>query len=233
MAVRHWYHCTSSPDLLSMGEATSMAQPSDITLYLIPSAPTEWDGAHRLQGNADLPLGPSGRQVLMAQLEGLGVTSFGAVLSAPDEASRAGADAVAARAGEKPRVVAGFADADLGLWQGLREEELTERFAKSFSQWRQDPSGVTPPGGESIDEASARILAAFAKATLKARGPVAIIARPIALAVLRSWLRQSPIGSIWPDGEPSSAVETFAAPKERLKELAEALKDVTKASARR
>lgn len=198
-----------------------MARSIEIPLVLFRSATTEWDAARRLQGNTDLPMGGEGPERLRAQLETLNGQKLTGILTAPDEASRATAAALSDRyGGVKVATAKDLAEIDLGLWQGRLEDEVTNCFAKSFAQWQEDPTGVTAPEGESIEEASGRILGAFAKGVLKlSKGPVAVVLRPHSMAVVRCWMTGEPLSRFWAVDEEMGPIERTTVARARLKEL--------------
>lgn len=49
----------------------------------------------------------------------------------------------------------------LGDWQGLHMDEIRRRWAELWRQWRTDPSQLTLPNGESLNEVAERSLKAF------------------------------------------------------------------------
>ncbi len=197
-----------------------MTKPGTVTLTLVRSGATEWDDAGRLQGATDLPLSESGREALLATLDASlngKAKLLTAVLHGPDEASAQTAQAIADRGAGRRRESAGLRDMDLGLWAGLRQTELLDRHPTLFRTWREDPGSITPPDGENLLEAEERILGALSRATAKAgKGPVAVVLRPLALALVRCWIQERPLTELWQAVEESSPVETFEAPRSRL-----------------
>ena len=197
-----------------------MSKPGTLTLTLVRSGATEWDDAGRLQGATDLPMSESGREALGASLEvslNGQAKALTTILHGPDEASVQTAQAIAERGGARRREIAGLHDMDLGLWAGLREAELIERHPTLFRTWREDPGSITPPDGENLIEAEERIIGALSRALSKvSRGPVAIVLRPMALAMVRCRVENRPLADLWKAAEESQAIETFHAPRSRF-----------------
>lgn len=211
-----------------------MPRPTDIQLLLVRSGRTEWDEVGRLQGETDLPMTGAGRAEVAAIIARLNGQPVAQVLSGPDEASVTTAKLVAEHAGAKRRKVAGLGEMDLGLWQGLLESELTDRFSKSYCQWRDDPTGVTAPEGESVEEARGRVLHALARALSRAgRGPVAVVVRPLAWAIIRCWLESRPLGELRAVMAEGAPIESFDVPRQSVKDLVEELREGARAPARR
>lgn len=178
-----------------------MAKKSEIDLLLVRSGRTEWEEVGRLQGSTDLPLSDPGRSVVRASVNHITLTqpdiSLSMIACAPDEASTETARMLAERCGGKTKVCPGLGAFRLGLWEGMLDEELDERFSKSYRQWRQDPSSVNPPEGETFFAAEARLLAALLKALEKQGGKcVGVVVRPLEYGVLRSVMHRLPTGDV-------------------------------------
>jgi broad specificity phosphatase PhoE len=76
---------------------------------------------------------------------------------------------------------AGFAEIGQGEWEGLHRDEITARYATELAGWRQRPTDVWAPGGESLAGVAARVRPALATilAGLASR-PAAVTADPVA-----------------------------------------------------
>ena len=179
-----------------------MAKRSEIELLLVRSGRTDWEEQGRLQGHADLPLGESGRSALIANLNHLlganGGVSLGHVLSAPDEASRETARLLGERTGAKVRVNESLRAIKLGLWEGLPDDQLTERYARSYKAWREDPASANPPEGEPFVAGQVRILTALLRAMEKATGPIGVVLRPLEYGLVRGVILKHPTSKLWP-----------------------------------
>lgn len=178
-----------------------MAKRSEIDLLLVRCGRTEWEDQGRLQGHADLPLGESGETALVANLnhllgtEGLTLSS---VVSAPDEASQASARLLAERTGAgKVRVSDNLRAINLGLWEGLLDDQLTDKYPRAYKQWREDPAAINPPEGEGFTAGQVRILAALAKVLDKASGPIGIVLRPLEYGIVRAVVAGLPTDKVW------------------------------------
>ena len=178
-----------------------MAKRSETELLLVRSGRTDWEDQGRLQGHADLPLAESGRAALVANLNhllgavsGLSLTT---VVTAPDEASRETARLLAERTGAKVRVNENLKALSLGLWEGLPDEQLTERYARSYKAWYEDPASANPPEGEPFVVGQVRILTALARVLEKAAGPIGIVLRPLEYGLVRAVIAGEPTSKLW------------------------------------
>lgn len=191
-----------------------MAKDAGIRLLLVRSGPTAWDASGRLQGAADLPLIETGRSEVETFVRSLGRVTFAAVFCAPDEASIETGKLIAGsgrRLTARVQALPELADPHVGLWEGLRQNELEERYPRAWGQFVEDACCVTPPEGETVDSLHARMMPALARAMARARAGsrVCVVLRPLALGVLRCRLNGVPISEAWKHSGPSAVPEWF------------------------
>lgn len=177
-----------------------MTKDEDIRVFLLQAAPTDWDESGRVTGSADLPLTEAGARQVRDIADTLRDASISTVLCGTDEASRTAADLVASATGARVRPIENLGDADLGLWEGLRRQDLVEKFPAAFKQWLEDPCSVTAPEGEALRDASERIIVALARSLEKHRASgqsVAVVLRPVAYSLVRCWLDGLDASDLW------------------------------------
>jgi broad specificity phosphatase PhoE len=151
-------------------------RPGDATLVLVRHGRTTWVEEGRFQGSADPPLSAHGLAQAAAVAARLAHPAVAPPLPVPpgdprrvrhSPLSRAAATAGAiahARGASVPLVP----DPDLveigqGEWEGLRDADVTARWARELGAWRQDPVHHHAPGGESLPEAAERAARAMAR----------------------------------------------------------------------
>ncbi|MFG0275099.1 MAG: histidine phosphatase family protein [Phycisphaerales bacterium] len=194
-----------------------MAKRQTFRLLLVRSGATAWDEAERLQGDNDLPLSDAGKAETAAAIQAVDPEQLAVVLTSPDEASRQTAAMLAERTGARTRKLDALTEVDFGLWEGLVERELRDRYAKAFGAWEEDPTGVTPPDGETIAESAERVLPALRKALDKAGAEqVAVVLRPVAHAIVRCRVLGRPMTDLWPVLEEAPACEWLEADRDRF-----------------
>jgi probable phosphoglycerate mutase len=177
-----------------------MVKTKTARLMLMRSGRTEWDLLGRVQGAADLPLAAGGRALVEEQMGKLAGQKLGWIACAPDEASRATAEILKGTTGAKKiEVVSDLGEMALGLWEGLRYQELEERFCRAGRQFLDDPCGVLAPDGEGIEAYAEKVRGALAwVAGRQKRGAaVGVVVRPIALGVSRCILNTAELGELW------------------------------------
>ena len=163
------------------------------TVVLIKAGPTPWDAEHRISGNLTLPLTEDARAKLLVLLDSL--PPIDAIYCCKsNEACDQVAKMIATLRKLKPRDDADLDAWCLGLWQGLRMDDLRQRYRSALEQWEESPQLVVPPEGEAFTEAIDRLKNAVRKIVRRNRGrTVALIARPSAMQILHGVLcRESP-----------------------------------------
>lgn len=195
-----------------------MTKKPQIHLILTPSAKTVWDEAGRLQGASDLPPCPAGLAALDALIVRAAAASPTAILTATDEASIETASRLAHATGLKPRLLKALAEPSLGLWEGLQESTVIERHPTTYRIWSCDPARVAPPEGSEFNQSAERIIMGLVRFLEKtARTRIAVVARPMARAILSSWVRGEWVGNAWPPSASSEAIETIILEREAMR----------------
>lgn len=206
----------------------TMAKTTSINIILIRCGHTDWDDHQRLQGRTDLPLSESGREAVAANVRDLASDLNGQapsiVYCGSDEASVETANMLAQAVGAKTKSLETLDGMNLGVWDGLLESELMERFPKAYKMWRERPGSVNPPEGETFDDLIHRIRRSMCKVLEKTNGrPVAFVMRPISYGYASCWLTKSPLERLWPilDDGPQTQMLTIerAAVRSTMEEL--------------
>lgn len=186
-----------------------MGQSARARLLLVRSGATEWDALGRVQGATDLPLCEQGIHAVQARiadlLEAEGGTSeedfkLDRVICAPDEGSRQTAKLITQASGiSRATSCKDLGEMALGLWEGLRYQELEERYCRAGRLFLEDPSGVQAPEGEALEGYVKQIVPAVGKlvSKMKTGSSSALILRPIALGVIRCVLNNQSVCQLW------------------------------------
>ena len=162
-----------------------------MVLNVIRCGETTWNAEGRLHGRSDLPLSISGRTSVSADAASIEGGRTSTVYHPPDDAAAETAQIVARRVGAKTKSVDELADPDLGVLEGMSEQAFAERFPKRYKQWQEDPLSLSPPEGEDVAEARARVLKAAARLLRRARNQeVGVVLHPLGLGFLRCWLAE-------------------------------------------
>jgi probable phosphoglycerate mutase len=132
---------------------------ASIRILLVRHGETDWNRLHRFQGRSDVPLNENGIGQARALSESLRREPLLAIYSSP-----------LIRALETARMIhsfhpgiplvseQGFAEMDLGAFDGLDAAHWASAHPEFLRAWQEDPSSVRMPGGETLAEVQARAL---------------------------------------------------------------------------
>lgn len=168
-------------------------------LALIPCAPTEWHTEGRLLGRTELEATPAGQARCIEWAESLRNTGLAAVYHGPDELSQLTARLVARQLALAVRSAKALAELDIGLWAGLTDAQLRSRFASAHRELCEAPLNVTPPGGETVGDALARLRSFLQKQRGRnGQQTLGLVTRPLLWALARCTLAGDDLAEVWP-----------------------------------
>jgi broad specificity phosphatase PhoE len=127
-------------------------------MILVRHGQSTWNREHRIQGQLDPPLSDEGRrqaELLGRRLAGRGLAAFYA-----SDLKRAfeTAEAIGALVDLVPESTPGLREIYLGEWEGLRTDEIAERFPDAWARWSEEPDWDLVPGGEGAARFEARVI---------------------------------------------------------------------------
>ncbi len=161
-------------------------------LYMLRHGETAWNTERRMQGTKNSALTERGRAQAIAMGRALkaelarepGPTQF---LRSPLGRTRETSEIV----GRELGIVAGewrddprLAELSYGEWEGFTWKEIEASHPNALSQWRADPHGFCPPGGETHFELRRRSEAALAD-IIAASVRTVVVSHGVSGAVLR------------------------------------------------
>jgi len=161
-------------------------------LYVLRHGETAWNTERRMQGTRNSDLTERGRSQAVAMGRALkaelsrepGPTVF---LRSPLGRARETALIVGRELGLEPsqwRDDPRLAELGYGDWEGFTWKEIEAHHPDALSQWRADPHGFCPPGGETHFELRRRTAAALADIAA-ANARTVIVSHGVSGAVLR------------------------------------------------
>ena len=124
---------------------------------LIRHGQSTWNSEHRIQGQLDPPLSAEGRrqaELLAGRLAG---RRFAGFYSSDLKRAFETAEILAPAVGARPEPVPALREIFLGEWEGLRTEEIAERFPEAWDRWVEEPDWDVVPGGEGAAHFDARV----------------------------------------------------------------------------
>lgn len=130
-------------------------------VILVRHGATEWNKGHRFQGHQDVPLADLGRQQAERIAHRLRRERLTSIYASDLQRTRQTAE-VLATAGDAPLQVTGqLREMSFGLWEGLTAKEVQRTYPVEWQAWVDDPVHVCPPGGESLEQLSGRVVGFF------------------------------------------------------------------------
>jgi broad specificity phosphatase PhoE len=131
----------------------------------------------RVQGSRDVPLNAAGREQARAlaarvRAEQPDVT---ALWSSQLVRARETAEIAGAELGLEPRVDPRLAETARGDWEGRRWDEIEREDPEGVAAWRRAGAAFRFPGGESLAEQQARVLAALDDVRAAGDGPALVV----------------------------------------------------------
>lgn len=125
-------------------------------IYLVRHGETDWNRDERFRGREDLVLNERGLKQAEAIARFFEFRKISAIYSSPLKRARQTAEIIARKKRLSVQIDNGFLDVDYGRWQGLKLEEIEEKFPSTFQQWLENPLEVTFPDGDSVRAVSER-----------------------------------------------------------------------------
>lgn len=166
-------------------------------IALIPCAPTEWRSEGRLLGRTELSAAPGAESRCVTWAETLRPLALARILHSPDELAKRTARLIGRVLHVPTRSVEDLSEVDFALWAGLTDDELRTRFASAYRQLEESPLAVTPPGGENLGAAAARLQACLKRKLRAGEAAVGLVLRPVVLALARYVLEDHDESRIW------------------------------------
>jgi len=147
-----------------------------VVLILARHAESDLNGQNRIQGHLDSGLTARGKR--QAGRLARHLRSFGIRKIYSSDLGRAKATARLIQRLLRRNVVydPGLREIHLGSWEGLSPGEVNEQFNNGFEEWRQSPSRMVIPGGETVREFRKRVTKTLREIFRKeSHGPVLVV----------------------------------------------------------
>lgn len=160
-------------------------------LLLIRHGETVWNTLNKFQGAQDSPLSPRGEEQARALAERFKSESVDAFYSSPLGRARATAEAAARAAGVELQFDERLREKSYGIFEGLSMDEIEVQHPEAYAGYHSGDMSYEIPGGESGEEAFARILACLEEIGDRHAGQrVAILTHGgVVIAVMRLLLK--------------------------------------------
>ena len=188
------------------------------TLILVRHGETEWNLAGRIQGHSDSRLTARGAEQGRRAAERLAGLDIAAVYASDLGRARETGDIIAAPHGLPVQTVQGLRERCYGAFEGRTAEEIRAADPYAFERWLGDRQGLAPPGGETQQELSERVVGALAEIAGAHPGETVAVAThggPIKSAIFA--VLEIPIGSWDRTWVSNGSVTVFLGSSDELK----------------
>ncbi len=129
-------------------------------LLFIRHGETDWNRRQCFQGQLDVPLNGNGLEQARRLGERLKADPHDALFSSDLSRAQQTAAPVAAAWAMQPVLVPGLREQKFGIWEGLDFPTIQARYADLWPLWLEQHADFAVPGGESLNQFHARVLAA-------------------------------------------------------------------------
>jgi len=126
-------------------------------LLLVRHGQSTWNHEHRIQGQLDPPLSDEGRRQAAQLGQRLAGRSFGGFYTSDLRRAAETSRLVGQALGIQPTPMPELREIYLGLWEGMRTEDLAARFPRVWASWSEEPDWDLVPGGEGSARFEARV----------------------------------------------------------------------------
>jgi broad specificity phosphatase PhoE len=130
-------------------------------LLLVRHGQSTWNSEHRIQGQLDPPLSDEGRRQAERVGQRIAGRRFAGFYSSDLKRAFETAQAIEAATGLQAEPMAGLREIFLGEWEGLRTDDLAQRFPEAWASWTEEPDWDLVPGGEGAALFETRVTAAL------------------------------------------------------------------------
>jgi len=130
-------------------------------LVLVRHGQSTWNREHRIQGQLDPPLSVEGRRQAERVGQRLAGRRFAGFYSSDLKRAFETSQAIEAAIGHHAEPMPGLREIYLGDWEGLRTDDLAQRFPEAWARWTEEPDWDLVPGGEGAALFEARVTAAL------------------------------------------------------------------------
>jgi len=179
-------------------------------IILVRHGETEWNVEEVFRGRIDIGLNETGLRQAKLLAEYLSGVKIDAVYSSPLRRALKTAEVIASPHKLKVKIAPGLIDFDFGKWQGLRLQEVKDRYKELYSEWVSSPHLVKIPDGESLSDVRERALAVVDEVMAKYEGTIALISHRVVNKVLICALLGLDNSHFWGIKQDTGGTTTFS-----------------------
>jgi len=121
-----------------------------IKFFLLRHGQTVWNEEGRYQGGRDIDLSPAGVRQGELAAEYLSNVNFSNIYSSPMKRAMDTAAIIRKERNLELKLIDNLKELNFGEWEGLRFNEINEKYHNDYKKWIGDSYNNAPPGGESF-----------------------------------------------------------------------------------
>ena len=132
---------SARPEQPQTGEAVPQpAKTSPARFLLVRHGQSTWNHERRIQGQLDPPLSEGGRRQAARLGQRLAPRRLAGFYTSDLKRAFETAELVGQAIGEQATPMPELREIFLGEWEGLRTDEIAERYPQAWAQWREEPN---------------------------------------------------------------------------------------------
>jgi broad specificity phosphatase PhoE len=129
-----------------------------MNLYMVRHGQTVSSRENRFSGSSDPPLTEVGEAMAQAFATAYAPVAWDAIYTSPMLRTRQTADALCRLTGVQPIVEDGLKEIGYGEWEGLKQDEVKERWPEAYQYSADDVASRGTPGGDTAFHVAARAM---------------------------------------------------------------------------
>jgi broad specificity phosphatase PhoE len=177
---------------------------------------TEWNVHEVFRGRIDVELNQTGIRQAELLAEHLSHLKLDAVYSSPLKRALKTAEIIARYHKLEVEIAPALIDCDFGQWQGLRLQEVKDKYKELYAEWANSPHLVKIPDGESLNDVRERALGVVNEAVAKHKGAIVLVAHRVVNKVLICALLGLDNSHFWNIRQDNCGITTFTYENKRF-----------------
>ena len=168
-------------------------------IWFVRHGETEWNRTKRYQGHSDIPLNENGRRQAQETAALLAKEPLAAVYASDLKRAVETAETIAQPHGLQVQQKPGLRELHFGLWEGLRYEQIMEKWANELSLMYDHPEIGCAPEGEGFSDLAKRAWPALQalREAHQEEDVIAVVAHGGTIRVLLCLLQDKPLQQLW------------------------------------
>ncbi|MFN4182310.1 MAG: histidine phosphatase family protein [bacterium] len=130
-------------------------------IWIARHGETIWNAEGRIQGRSNPPLTQKGMDETLNLVEYLSHQNIHKIFTSPLQRCKILALLLAERIKIPLSIAPELQELSFGSWEGLKDEEIREKFPEQWNLWKSDPYSFHPGDGESFSQMAKRVLPFF------------------------------------------------------------------------